>query len=370
MPTTAPSKTLPFAFDLQDALAPISADHPSGESLRYDELYDTIKELRREEDPALPQGVWKRELKRADWDRVAALAVEALETRTKDLQIAAWLLEAWIHLHGLPGVEQGLKLVTGLCEDFWDDIHPQIDDGLEFRLAPIEWLAGRLIFPLKTIAVTRPETDEAVPYAWVDWEAALHLTHLIKAEQTSEEEAEAQGKVTQAKFLASVSLTPTAFYIQLADQVDKSLAAVDGLAGLVEEKVGEAAPSFSELRGVIEAVGRYVDRNLQERMEPGEPLPGGEVESEPAALAVLEEEAEVVTAGGPITSRAEAYRRLNQAADYLLRTEPHSPAPYLVKRAVSWGHMSLAELLQELLEQNTDLRAVYKLLGIRHMDSS
>jgi len=71
-----------------------------------------------------------------------------------------------------------------------------------------------------------------------------------------------------------------------------------------------------------------------------------------------------VSGGRPIRSRAEAYRRLSEAADYLLRTEPHSPTPYLVKRAVSWGGMTLTELLQEIVRDNTDLLEIYALLGV------
>jgi predicted component of type VI protein secretion system len=69
--------------------------------------------------------------------------------------------------------------------------------------------------------------------------------------------------------------------------------------------------------------------------------------------------------GATIRSRAEAYRVLAEAADYLLRTEPHSPVPYLVKRAISWGNMSLAELLSEFVASSDDLVTIYRLLGIR-----
>lgn len=360
--------TAAFAFDLEDALAPISADHPSGESLRYEELYDQIKELRREDDPTLPQGIWKTQLKKADWERVAALAVEALETRTKDLQIAAWLLEAWTRLHGFPGVEHGLRLVTGLCEDFWDDLHPRLTESIEFRMAPVEWMAGRLIPSVKSILVTQPETDESAAYTWADWENALHLTNLIKAEQVKEAEAEAQGKITQAKFLVSVSLTPTAFYVELAGQTANCLEAIEALERTLEAKCGPATPSFVELQDAIETVRRFVARNLRERRGDGEPAVD-HGEGEQAALAEIDDETEAIAAAGPIASRADAYRRLNQAADYLLRTEPHSPTPYLVRRAVAWGHMSLAELLRELLEQGADLGSVYKLLGIEKKDS-
>ncbi len=55
---------------------------------------------------------------------------------------------------------------------------------------------------------------------------------------------------------------------------------------------------------------------------------------------------------------------LSEAAEYLIRTEPHSPTPYLVKRAVAWGGMNLSEVLQQLLRNPGELNEIYKLLGI------
>lgn len=64
------------------------------------------------------------------------------------------------------------------------------------------------------------------------------------------------------------------------------------------------------------------------------------------------------------SSREQAYASLSAIADYLMRTEPHSPAPWLVKRAVSWGGMTLSELLDELLGQGENLASIKKLLGM------
>ena len=40
--------------------------------------------------------------------------------------------------------------------------------------------------------------------------------------------------------------------------------------------------------------------------------------------------------------REDAYRQLRGIADYLARTEPHSPVPYLIYRAVEWGEKRCA----------------------------
>ncbi|HSS77214.1 MAG TPA: type VI secretion system ImpA family N-terminal domain-containing protein, partial [Thermoanaerobaculia bacterium] len=101
------------AVDLETLLTPISADAPAGEPLRYSGLYDAVEAARREDDPELPQGVWQTALKRADWREVERLCLEALETRGKDLQVAAWLLEAWTRSDGLTGTLRGLALMAG-----------------------------------------------------------------------------------------------------------------------------------------------------------------------------------------------------------------------------------------------------------------
>ena len=48
-----------------DLLQPIAGDSPGGVSLRYDPIYEKIKEARREDDDA-PQGEWQRARKVAD----------------------------------------------------------------------------------------------------------------------------------------------------------------------------------------------------------------------------------------------------------------------------------------------------------------
>jgi type VI secretion system protein ImpA len=94
------SADIPYIFDLERLLDPVSAERPSGESLHYEGTYDRIREARREDDPRMSRGIYESEPKRADWAAVESLATESLSTRTKDLQLAAWLTESWTHLYG------------------------------------------------------------------------------------------------------------------------------------------------------------------------------------------------------------------------------------------------------------------------------
>ena len=85
----------PPVIDLETLLKPLEGENPSGESLRYSGLYDEISEARRADD-VLNKGEWQSEVKVADFRKVIDLAVPALASRSKDLQVAAWLSEALV----------------------------------------------------------------------------------------------------------------------------------------------------------------------------------------------------------------------------------------------------------------------------------
>ena len=70
-----------------------------------------------------------------DWrDCPSACRPAVLARRSKDLQVAAWLTEALTRTYGFPGLRDGLRVLRGLHEAFWETLHPQIEDGdLEFR---------------------------------------------------------------------------------------------------------------------------------------------------------------------------------------------------------------------------------------------
>ena len=138
-----------------DLLNPIAGDNPAGVDLRYDPIYEKIKEARREDDDA-PQGEWQRTRKVADWPLVIKLAGDALATRSKDLQLAAWLGEAMLRREGFGAFRGMLDVTRGLLDSFWDTVYPEIEDGdLEMRAAPLEWIGLKLDLPAKMAALNR-----------------------------------------------------------------------------------------------------------------------------------------------------------------------------------------------------------------------
>jgi type VI secretion system protein ImpA len=354
-----------FQFDIEKLLSPISAEHPAGESLRYDGTYDRIRDARREDDASLPQGVWKRELRKAQWQLVESLSVEAIETRSKDLQIAAWLTEAWLNLYSFKGAATGLELMRALCESFWDDIHPAIEDGdLEFRMAPLAWINEKLSVSLKLLPITDPDALGEKVFSWADWENASRLDNI--GHRPGASKTVPDNSVTTAKFQQSAMLTPTAYFRAVRRDIQEMLDSCIRLEDFVDGKAGKEAPGLPRFRAVGESIGAFLDSLLDLRNEPAE-------DPEEASPPEIEDEfngdehheaASILPMPSRIRDRADAYYLLAEAADFLARTEPHSPTPYLIRRAISWGAMSLDELLPELVRNSAELTEIFRLLQI------
>lgn len=355
-----------FSLDIDRYLTPIPGENPAGESLRYEGTYDSIQEARKEEPAELPQGIWERELKKANWDQVTELCMDALENRSKDYQIAAWLVESLICLHGHAGFKEGLKLMLALAQTFWDDAYPVIEaDDFSGRVAPLIWLNEKVSMKIKFVPITLPKSMDAQPYSFADWESSNLLEKQAVKDQDALTRAESEGRATRAKFLGSVMFTSGQFYIAQAKEIEASLELLSELNALLDEKCVKEAPSLNMLKENLENILSLVNNFLKEKQIEVPVAVSSDADREAPAAETVAADQDDQLATLSIRGRDEAYRMLAAAADYLLIHEPHSPTPHLVKRAVSWGQMSLTELLRELIQDDSNLRQIFNLLGVK-----
>jgi type VI secretion system protein ImpA len=351
--------TLAYRNDLEKLLAPISPEQPAGESLTYEGTYDRIQAARREDDPRLSQGIYTTELKRANWEEAERICLDALSTRSKDLRLAAWFLEAAVHRRGFSGVGEGLRLITSLCENFWEVLYPKLQgDSLEDRIAPFEWINNKLSLKLKQIPITAPSRTDVAICSLVDWESACHLANLANKTPGL---TVADGRSKLAAFQTSVMATETSFYSAVLSDVEASLDACLDLERRLDESCGKDSPSLHQFEESLTSVQRLVSEILHSRREG--PISTAD-DQEPYLEAMDQSEETGPPSFGAISSRMQAYRMLSEAADYLLRTEPHSPVPYLVQRAVDWGNMNLFQVLEQIVRNETELEEIDKLLRL------
>ncbi len=331
-----------------DLLNPIPGANPCGQNLYYAPLYDKLKEARREEED-IAQGEWQRARKVADWPVVIKLAGEALATQSKDLQIAAWLVEAHLTKEGLAVLAPGFILLRDLVDTFWDNIYPELEDGdAEMRATPLEWVGNYFEKIIRRSPVTKSglDTFQYKEALLTGYEADAQSSEKLEVRQTSI----AEGKLTAEEFDKSFDATPLDWYERRLAECDASLEALESLQVVTETRFGDVAPGFGKLRTALEEV-RQTFNILFKRKGGGESA---------AAAVPAEQEAEETTSyeeqsspqpvrraaprakrplGEEPADKEDASDRIAAVARYLRREDPYSPAPYLLVRGLRFGEL-------------------------------
>jgi len=354
------------AFDT--VLAPLAPDAPCGPPLRYDPVFTAIRLARDEDDPSLPMGQWERPLKRADWPAIGALCVDMLAARSKDVQIAAWLVEAMLRQNGLAGLRDGLRLLAALLARYWPQLHPVIeDDGdLDARLAPFEWINESLGTSVRLHAVLLTvDLDQPVPLTLAVWE------RMTVEELAPETPATGRAKPVLAEpeptraDIATAALGMGPAVAQAVGLVGDCLDALEAIAAFLHAQLADEAPNLGKLEAALSGAARMLAQLYAACAD--EDADGDVLEDDApgAAPQPVPVPAAAVPTGPHWRNRAEAYVTLGALADYLSAVEPHSPTPFLIRRAVNWGAMSLPEVIAEIIREEGDVSRLFNVLGIK-----
>jgi type VI secretion system protein ImpA len=369
----------PATFDVAALLEPISPDAPAGTDLRADESgnspYYRIKDARNaaraaerllEKDPANAPP--------ADWSPVLDMAPDLLQSSAKDLEVVAWYIEALVREHGVAGLRDGFALANGICERYWDSLWPAPGDGegAEVRAAPIAGLngdsdsPGTLAAPIRRVPIT--EGSSVGPFTVWEYEQAVEVEKL--ADPEAKQRRFDGGATPLADVRRAVSETSVDFFRRFRDDVAQTRAEFSKLCDTLTQKAADASPPASNIRNALERLHDTLGF-LTADIRLDVPVEATDAAAAPSASSGA---ASVATAAsgvaGPIRTRDEAFRRLEQVADYFRATEPHSPLAYTLLQAVRWGKMPLPDLLAELIPDEQARLGLFKLTGIRPPDSS
>ena len=361
-------------------LQPLSPEQPCGPAMRYDPVFTEIRLAREEDDPDLPMRQWERPLKKADWPLIERLCTDTLSGRTKDLQLAAWLLEAWTRQRGFAGLARGLQLVHELQARFWEPLHPVIDEGYsDARVAPLAWINESLPLTLKVHVVFLTLVERKPSrVSFADWER-MTATELAGESEPKGKSAthDADPPLTRQEVFENLRRQGGEFVTaQLAD-VREALGQLAALDRALDAWLGQDAPNLGKLKTTLAAIERVLV-GLQAPARAVAPSAAASVAAasanSPPGLQHPQElgadtdqpapDHSAPVPRGDWRSREDAYRTLEALADYLGRVEPHSPTPYLIRRAVKWGRMPLPELMTEIVREEGDLNRLANLIGV------
>ena len=340
--------------DIQPLLAPISEAKPSGDDLKYTPLFDKIRGLRKLEDTG-PMGAWETESSSSDFALVVKLTSEALTKKSKDLQLTAWLTEAWIYEEGVQGLIAGLDLSRELLIRFWDTIYPELDEGdAEPRSAVLDWVGSYFdpakgsspIFALRSV----PLTSEG--HSWFVYQESRRIGYEAEVNSNPSRKAVRDAaledkKVPPELFDKDFEATKKAFYKDLEADLKTALASLTELDELCHEKFDDVAPSFTPMRKAIEEVANVVHILLLKKLQK-EPDVATAQPTAQAAAATSDTAGPVESApqqnvtqleSGAINSEGQALLHVVAAAQFIRQGNPASPVSYLLLRGLRWGEL-------------------------------
>ncbi|MBI4586188.1 MAG: type VI secretion system protein TssA [Planctomycetes bacterium] len=370
-------------LDLNKLLEPIPGDRPAGANLRQDpsstSVYRTIKDACSAARTAERKLLDGDTAANPDWTPVLKLVPEVLAAKSKDLELAAWLLEAIVRKRGFTGLKEGFRLARGLVEKFWDGLYPlpNEEEGVGARVAALGILNGYdndglLIAPIGKVPLTG-EDPEGRRFARWHYRQAASLEALksdpVKLQKRLEAGAVTQELINKAEAGASPEEAK-----QLLDDLTQCLSEFEGLTKLLEEKCGKdpegrsLAPPSSNIQKALKECYDIVESFARAKL-PGEAASpaGGEAAAPGGAEGAASRAATgpAFAISGAIRSRQEAFQVLLKVAQFFKQTEPHSPVSYALERIVRWGRLSLPELLVELIADEGLRGSVFKLVGIQ-----
>lgn len=327
--------------------------NPVGENLEYD---DDFREM--EKAAAGRPATQFDEGVAPDWRQVLA-RTQSLFERTRDLRVGVYWTRARTHLDGAVSLPEGLRLLVGLLERYWDELHPQPEDGDAYaRVNALNELASvvGLLADLRESVVAADRSVGEVRGR--DVELVLGLL-----EPRADEAPPSRGALEQ--MLEGIAERQPS----LRQFPKTALERTDALQQLMRDRVGyAAAPDLSPLRKLLAGLVGLVpepgnagaeagDAGAGQAADDGDDVPGagGEATAAPrrGGRAGL---------SGNIDSRTDALRAIDMVCDYLERTEPTNPAQLLLRRARKLVNKNFIELVKELAPDG--LNEVAKVMGL------
>ena len=111
--------------NIDSLLQPISPDAPCGPDLEYDPAFLELDRIS-EGKPEQQMGDTIVAAQEPDWKDVSD-RTQALLTKTKDLRVAIRLTRALLNIDGFAGLADGLTVMRGIVENYWDGFYPKLD---------------------------------------------------------------------------------------------------------------------------------------------------------------------------------------------------------------------------------------------------
>jgi len=333
-----------MAIDVESLLSEVSPEAPCGEDLSYDPSFLALEDmLRTKAAGGVVAGV-EEVAEEPNWREVREKSLELLR-RSKDLRIAMYLVLAVLKMEGLAGLRDGLALLRGLMERFWDHLYPKLDPDDNYD--PLERINILQSLSPETVSEQDPmkfkQRVAEVPLCNSPQMGRFGLRDIQVAKgEIAATGGEAAGAHDMAVIDAAFQDTATDELLATSQATETAIEHLATITTVFSKNASQGqTPDLSDFQSVLGNIhkciqGYLAKRGYGEAVEEGVPAAGGEAQKGGISLA------------GEIRSPQEALLAIEKVCQYFDRHEPSSPVPLLLRRAQRLVSKNFLEVISDI----------------------
>lgn len=327
-------------IEVEQLLQPISPDAPSGEDLEYDTEFETLEtDLQGKAEQQYGDTIIPAE--EPDWRDIQKRALKLL-ARSKDLRLSVYLIRALFNTHGFVGLDEGLALLKGLLETYWESVYPQLDpeddNDPTMRANILASLCDWETILIKLREVPLVNSPLVGQFSLRDIDIATG----VQPPPANSDDPPPDSATIDAAFLdcAAEDLQQT------AHAVTNAIENVNAIDAYFTDQVGATnAPDLNPLVQALKEAQQVLSERLSRRgvddVSSGESVTDETVDTQ-------EGQSVVAVRVGEINSRSDVIRMLDKICDFYAKHEPSSPVPMLLQRAKRLAAMTFLDILRDL----------------------
>ena len=320
------------------------------------------------------------------WKRLSDQLCETFQKQTKDIELLSWLMVSQLYLDDtLIGFKNTLDLLNTLLTEHFDELNPVIPEAsikaqdeagklresLDFKMAAFSQMVGIgesdsiLYAPMSQVRLLGNVSYFAYQSAEMKGECPK-----LREDLKKDVSANADKYKTTIETLKQCKTLCNDIYVLLGSKCQPS---------------GIQTPNFmfiiNHLDRILKSVGFLTGFSIEDKKEQTaeEPVQDNNASSPAEPQTATVQTVAVQTAGvvnnsqsfellskNSEVTREQVFEELANIAKYFRSTEPHSPVSYLIEKAIRWGHLSLPELLNELISDQADTKnRIFTIAGLQ-----
>ena len=320
------------------------------------------------------------------WKRLSDQLCETFQKQTKDIELLSWLMVSQLYLDDtLIGFKNTLDLLNTLLTEHFDELNPVIPEASIKAQDEAGKLRESLDFKMVAFSqmVGIGESD-SILYAPMSQVRLLGNVSYF-AYQSAEMKGECPKLREDLKKDVSANADKYKTTIETLKQCKTLCNDIYVLLGSKCQPSGIQTPNFmfiiNHLDRILKSVGFLTGFSIEDKKEqtaeepvqdnnassPAEPQTATvqTVAAQTAGVVNNSQSFELLSKNSEVT-REQVFEELANIAKYFRSTEPHSPVSYLIEKAIRWGHLSLPELLNELISDQADTKnRIFTIAGLQ-----